>query len=67
MLLNNSAPLREDLANYAGVLHLQSFAAGDFEAAGVEAKLVQHGGVDVGDVVTVFDGLEAKLIGRAGR
>ena len=44
---------------------LESFAAGDFEAAGVEAELVQHGGVDVGDVVPVLDGVEAELVGGA--
>ena len=39
--------------------------AGNFEPARVEAELVQHGGVDVGDVVAVFDGVEAELVGRA--
>ena len=37
--------------------------AGDLEAVGVEPKLVEDGGVDVGDVVAVFDGVEAELVG----
>ena len=44
---------------------LQPLAAGDFEPARVEAELVQDGGVDVGDVVAVLDGVEAELVGGA--
>ena len=47
------------------MIDLQPFAAGDFEPAGVEAQQVQHGGVDVGDVVRMLDGVEAQLVGRA--
>src|SRR5204863_2299163 len=47
------------------VIDLQALAAGDRQAARVEAQLVQDGRVDVGDVVAVFDGVEAYLIGAA--
>ena len=42
--------LRDDLANRLAELDLQALVAGDFEGAGVEAELGEHGGVDVGDV-----------------
>ena len=45
------------------VVDVEALAAGDFEAAGVEAELVQDGGVDVGDVVPIFGGVEADLVG----
>ena len=46
-------------------IDLQPLVAGDFEPARVEAELVQDGGVDVGDVVAILDGVEAELVGRA--
>ena len=42
------------------MFHFEAFAAGDFQAAGIEAELVQHGGVDVGDVVAVLDGVRSR-------
>ena len=39
--------------------------AGNLEPAWVEAELVQHRGVDVGDVVAILDGVEAELVGCA--
>ena len=47
------------------MVDVEALAAGDFEAAGVEAELVQDGGVDVGDVVAVLGGVEADLVGGA--
>lgn len=43
-------------------LDLQTLVAGHFEGAGVEAELGEDGGVDVGDVVAVFGGMEADFI-----
>ena len=57
--------LCDDLVYGFSVVDLQALAAGDFEPARVEAELVQHGGVQVGDVVPVFDGVEAEFVGRA--
>ena len=47
------------------MVDVEALAAGDFEAAGVEAELVQDRGVDVGDVVTILGGVEANLVGRS--
>ena len=47
------------------MIDLESFSAGDFEFAGIETELVKDCGVDVGDVVPVFDGVEADFVGRA--
>ena len=47
------------------MVDVESLPAGDFEASGVEAELMQDRGVDVGDVVSVLDGVEPDLVGRA--
>src|SRR5439155_10871962 len=46
-------------------VHLQALAAGDLQLARVESELLQHGGVQVGDVVTTVDRVEAQLVGGA--
>ena len=56
---------RQYLADRCAVVDVEPLAAGDFEAAGVETELLQDRGVDVRDVVSVFDGVKADLIGRA--
>ena len=61
LLLALRAPIRtelsrDDVADHVAVFHFQSLAAGDFEPARVEAELMEHGGVDVGDVMAVLDG-----------
>src|SRR5262249_47557575 len=55
----------DDLLNRLAVVDLQPFLAGHVERAVVEAELVQHGGVDVGDVMAVCDRMEADLVGGA--
>src|SRR3954467_7302945 len=57
--------LRNDFANRSAEFAFQALATGNGEATGIEAELVENGGVNVGDVVAVFDGVEAKLVGRA--
>ena len=47
------------------MVHVEAFAAGDFQLVRVEAELVQDGRVDVGDVMPVLDGVEAEFVGRA--
>ena len=47
------------------VIHIEAFAGGEFEAAGIEAELVQDGGMDVGDVMAIFNGVEAEFVGDA--
>ena len=41
------------------------FWPGNLEPAGIEAKLVQQSRVDIGHVMTILDGVEAELVGRA--
>src|SRR5215218_48236 len=55
----------DDLVYGRAVVDLEALATRHFELARVEAELVQDGGVDVGDVVAVFDGVEADLVGGA--
>ena len=45
------------------MVNRQPFAAGKFQSAGIEPKLVQNSGMDVGHIVSVFNGMEAKFIG----
>ena len=47
------------------MVDFEAFAGGEFELVGVEAELVQDGGVDVGDVMAVFNGMEAEFVGGA--
>ena len=47
------------------MFYFQPLAAGDFEAVRVEAQKVENRCVDVGDVVSVFRGMEAERVGGA--
>ena len=47
------------------MVDVQPLAAGDFELARIQPELVQDCRVYVGDVVPIFDGVEADLIGLA--
>ncbi len=47
------------------VFDLQPFSAGDLKPARIEPEQVKNGGVDVGDVMPVFYGMEPELIGCA--
>ena len=55
-------PLAQDVVDDFSEVAFEAFAAGDFEAAWVEAELVQYGGVDVGHVVPVLDAVEPDLV-----
>ena len=65
--------MRSDLGGSSGddfldrltVVDIQSLAAGDFQPARIESKLLQDGGVNVRNIVTVFDRMEANLVGGA--
>ena len=43
----------------------QAFVAGDGKAMSVQTKLVQQGGVNVGNIVPMFDSVKAEFVGRA--
>src|SRR4051812_13566389 len=51
-----------DVPDGRAVVDLEALAAGDVELARVEAEEVHHRRVNVGDVVRVFDGVEAELV-----
>ncbi len=53
----SSFQLRDHVVDRLTVLFLKSFATCDGKVAWIEAELVQDGGVNVGDVVTVFNGM----------
>src|SRR4051794_28240308 len=57
--------LRDDLLNWPAHVDLQELVAGHLQFARVEAELAQHGGVDVGDVMPVLDGVEAQFVSGA--
>jgi hypothetical protein len=46
-------------------VHLQPAVAGHLQPPRVEAGLMQHGRLNVGDVGPVLDGVEAQFVGRA--
>ena len=56
---------RNDFLDRLAMVDVEAFAAGDFQAAGIEPELLQDRGVDVGDVVAILDGVEADFVGRA--
>ena len=49
--------LREDFVDWVTVVDFQPLAAGNREAARVEAKLLHDRGVNVSDVVPILDGV----------
>src|SRR6185436_19633700 len=44
---------------------VEPLAARDFQPARIEAQLMKHRRMNIGDVVTVFDGVEAEFVGHA--
>ena len=57
--------LRDHFVDRLAVLFFKPFATCDGKVAWIEAELVQHGGVNVGDVVTVFNGMKTDFVGCA--
>ena len=56
---------RDDLLDRFTKVDFQSLLPGNLQPPRIEAKLVQQRGMDVGHVVTIFDGVETKLVGCA--
>ena len=42
---------------------IEAFASRDLEAAGIEAEELEDRGVDVGNIMTILDGVETQLVG----
>ena len=55
----------DDVSNRGPKVDLQSFLSRHFKSTWIEPQLMEDGGMHVGDVVSVFDGVESDLIGRA--
>jgi len=55
----------DDFGDDAAVFLFQTFATGHGERARLNAKLVEYRRMDIGYVMSVFDCVKAKLIGRA--
>ena len=54
-----------DLRDDFPVIDIESFMSREFEASGVESEEVHDGGVDIGDIMRVFGGVEADFVGGA--
>ena len=54
--------LNKDVFDRVPEVNVEPLPAGDFESPRVEPELVQYRGVNVGDVVAIFDGVEAQLV-----
>ena len=57
----------DDLFDRLTVVDGEAFAARHFQPMGVETHQLQDGGVDVGDIVAVFDGMETEFVGGSMR
>ena len=63
--LKREPKLRDDFLDGPAVVDVETLAAGDVQLGGVETELVENGGVDVGNVMWVFNGVKAQFIGCA--
>jgi hypothetical protein len=72
--LKRSSPAKEclirgrqeyNLPNRLPVIDLQALPPRDFQLARIDPQLLQDGRVDIGDVMTVLDGVEADGVGSA--
>ena len=57
--------LSDDFLDGRTMVDIEPLAAGDIQFGGIETELVENGGVDVGDVVGMLDGIKTKFIGCA--
>src|SRR5687767_10668051 len=57
--------LRHDLSNGLTVIDLEPAASRNLQPPRIEPEQMEHGGVNVGDVVTILDRMEAELVGGA--
>jgi len=55
----------QNLMDHFAVVDGEALAVGELEAVGIESEEVEDGGVDIGDVVGMLDGVETDFIGGA--
>ena len=60
--LSGSSVSCEDLLYRHAEVYFQPFLARDFKLAGIESELVQHGGMNVCDVMTILYGMESQFV-----
>ena len=58
-------PSGNDFFDGPTMMDIGALSAGYFQLMRIEAQLVQDRGVYVGDIVRVFDGIEAQFVGRS--
>lgn len=55
----------EDFLDRMPQVHFQAFVSRDLKLTWVEAQLVQQGGVNVGDVMSILDRVKTDFVGCA--
>src|SRR6185436_13785081 len=58
---------RNDLIDRIAVIDFKAFATRYLEFPRVEAQLLENCGMDVGDIVTLLDGVKSDFVGRPVR
>ena len=56
--------LPDDSVDGIAEVDFESLVSWHFQLSGIESQLVQYGGMDVGDVVSVFHRVESQLVRR---
>ena len=59
----SSRLLCDDFSDGLAVIDVETFSAGDFESPRIKTELIQHRGVDVGDVMAVHSSVKTEFVG----
>ena len=65
LVLSEMRQLRNDFVDRMAVVDFQSFLARNVEFAGIKPQLMQSGGMQVGEAITVFELMKTDFVGRA--
>ena len=57
-------PLRQYVLDHFAVVEFEALAAGHFQFVRIETKLVEHGSVNIRDVMAIFDRVKTQLVGK---
>lgn len=58
---------RHDLLDRLTEINFEPLVAGNFQTPRIEAKQLHDGGMDIGDIMWMFVGVETNLVRRAVR
>ena len=61
-MFTDRCTLRENLPNHFAVIDFKPFAARYFQPPRIEPELMQDSGVNISDVMPVFDGVKAQFV-----